>query len=249
MATGGHGGRHGLVLERRVVQVPVKGHEDLYHSLSPYDRIEADAPPFFVVQGGNDTLVDVHVARDFVEKFRRVAFAPIYYVELPFTQHSFDITASPRTSATTRAAVAFAESVVGHRSPLSAQLIANYQVPPTELSVEVEGEWRDARDLARTDGPFFVVTSDNPYSNVLSDQENVVRREQLHAFLSRRGVAARTSRAHDSRGVWPDEFGVALRVAREVAQALAVAWNQNAFYEVGGDVVVVRAADSDDVLV
>ena len=40
---------------------------------------------------------------------RDVAHAPIYYVELPFTQHAFDISASPRTSATTRAAVAFAE--------------------------------------------------------------------------------------------------------------------------------------------
>ena len=48
--------------------------------------------------------------------FARVAFAPIYYVELPFTQHAFDLTASPRTSATTRAAVAFAESV-GHARP------------------------------------------------------------------------------------------------------------------------------------
>ena len=246
-----HGRGRGLLylLERRVVQVPVKGHEDLYRSLSPYDRIQTDAPPFFVVQGGNDTLVDVHVARDFVEKFRRVAYAPIYYVELPFTQHSFDITASPRTSATTRAAVAFAESVAGLRSPLSAQLIASYQVPPTELSVEVEGEWRDAREFARTDGPFFVVTPDNPYSNVVSDEENVRRRDELRAFLSRRGVLVRTSRAHDTQGTWPDEFGVALFVAREDAQALAVAWNQNAFYEVNADVVVVRAADSDEVLV
>ncbi len=194
-------------------------------------------------------MVDVHVARDFVEKFRRVAYAPIYYVELPFTQHSFDITASPRTSATTRAAVAFAESVAGLRSPLSAQLIASYQVPPTELSVEVEGEWRDAREFARTDGPFFVVTPDNPYSNVVSDEENVRRRDELRAFLSRRGVLVRTSRAHDTQGTWPDEFGVALFVAREDAQALAVAWNQNAFYEVNADVVVVRAADSDEVLV
>ena len=44
--------------------------------------------------------------------FERDAVAPIYYVELPFTQHAFDITASARTSATTRAAVAFATSVV-----------------------------------------------------------------------------------------------------------------------------------------
>ena len=108
-----HGLGRGLrkLLESRVVQRPLLGHEDLYRALSPYHRIHEGAPPFLVVQGANDTLVDVNVARDFVERFRRVARAPIYYVELPFAQHAFDATASPRTSATTRAAVAFATSV------------------------------------------------------------------------------------------------------------------------------------------
>jgi acetyl esterase/lipase len=39
--------------------------------MSPLDRISADAPPFFVVQGRNDTLVDVQVARDFVDRVPR----------------------------------------------------------------------------------------------------------------------------------------------------------------------------------
>jgi acetyl esterase/lipase len=98
-----------VLLEGRVVQLPYLDHQDLYRQMSPLERIGVDAPPFLVIQGGNDTLVDVNVARGFVEKFRRVALAPIYYVELPFTQHAFDVTASPRTSATTRAAVAFAD--------------------------------------------------------------------------------------------------------------------------------------------
>ena len=247
-----HGRGRGLLylLERKVVQLPVKGNEALYRSLSPYDRIEIDAPPFFVVQGGNDTLVDVHVARDFVEKFRRVAFAPIYYVELPFTQHSFDITASPRTSATTRAAVAFAESVAAPRVPLSPELIATYQVPPSELSVEIDGAWRDAREVARTHGTFFVVTSDNPRSEVLPEADNEKRREELWSFVSRRGIVGFNSRGHDTQGSWPDEFGVALvGVTRDEARALAAAWDQHAFYEVSAEAVVVRATDTDDVLV
>src|SRR5580704_9234400 len=76
-----------ILLERRVVQVPYQGNEPLFRALSPFDRIAADAPPFLVVQGRNDTLVDVQVARDFVTKFREVASVPVYYVELPFTQH------------------------------------------------------------------------------------------------------------------------------------------------------------------
>ncbi len=103
------------LLEHRVVQVPLEGHEDLYESLSPLSRIHADAPPFLVVQGVVDTLVDVNVARGFVERFREVARSPIYYVELPLTQHAYDVTASARTSATTRAAIAFAGSVVARR--------------------------------------------------------------------------------------------------------------------------------------
>lgn len=246
------GGGRGLLylLERRVIQLPYKGHEALYSSISPYDRIAADAPPFFIVQGVNDTLVDVQVARDFVQRFRTVAFAPIYYVELPFTQHSYDITASPRTSATTRAAVAFAESVAAPRTALTPQLIANYQVPPTELTVEIDGTWRDAQDVARREGPFFVVTSDNPYSTLVGEEENAKRREELRAFVTRRGFVVRHSRGRDPRGAWPDELGVAImNASREDAQALAVAWRQHAFYDVGPESVLVRAADTDDVVV
>jgi len=61
------------LLEQRVVQ---KRHDDdpaIYEAMSPYHRLHEDAPPFLVIQGGNDTLVDVNVARHFVEKFRLVA--------------------------------------------------------------------------------------------------------------------------------------------------------------------------------
>jgi acetyl esterase/lipase len=109
----GHGRGLSDLLERRVVQQPMAGHEDLYRAMSPMERITPQAPAFLVIQGTNDTLVDVNVARSFVARFRERAQAPIYYVELPFTQHAFDLTASPRTSATTRAVVAFLEATVG----------------------------------------------------------------------------------------------------------------------------------------
>jgi acetyl esterase/lipase len=239
-----------LLLERRVVQVPFQGHETLYLTLSPYERISPDSPPFFVVQGVNDTLVEVNVARNFVAKFRDVAFAPIYYVELPFTQHAFDVTASPRTSATTRAAVAFAESVAGPRPALTAALVASYQTPPTELFVQVDGQWHEAREAASGLGPLFVVTSDNPYSQVQSAEVNEVRRHQLRQSLRRRGLDFVESLSRDPRGRWPDEAGVALRAAsRDEARALACAWDQFAYYEVTSSGVTVRDAESDGVLV
>ncbi len=108
----GHGGELRRLLETRVVNKSIADHPDLYRAMSPMERISASAPPFLVIQGGNDTMVDVNVARCFVARFRSVSTAPIYLVELPLTQHAFDVTASPRTSATTRAAVAFAEAAV-----------------------------------------------------------------------------------------------------------------------------------------
>ena len=108
----GHGKGLMHLLENRVVKQKYKDNAALYESLSPMHRVTADSPPFLVIQGGNDTLVDVNVARGFVKHFADVASAPIYYVEMPFAQHTFDLTASPRTSAATRAVVAFATSVV-----------------------------------------------------------------------------------------------------------------------------------------
>jgi acetyl esterase/lipase len=248
-----HGLGRGIrfLLERRVVQQPYEGNEQLYAELSPLARIRADAPPFFVVQGTTDTLVDVNVARDFVATFREVAFAPIYYVELPLTQHAFDVTASPRTSATTRAAVAFAESVAMARPTISPALRASYQVPPNELWVAVDpGCSVPALEATRALGSFVVVTSDNPYSRLLSDEENTNRRVSLHEFLRRRGIAYYEVTSHDPSGRWPDETCVALPgVSSDDGRALARSWNQFAIYDVCPSGIVVRAVDSDEVLV
>ena len=243
----GWGIRH--LLEHRVVQQPYVGAEGLYRDLSPYHRIHEGAPPFLVVQGVNDTLVDVQVARAFVARFRDVAFAPVYYIELPFTQHAFDLTASPRTSATTRAAVAFAESVVVPRQRRTT-LVEGYRVPPTRLEVEVEGEWLDATHAARRLGSFSVITSDNPYSARLDDAENEVRRAALHDQVRQRALAVATTRARATDSTWPDEYGIALVSApAHLALNLARAWDQYAIYEVDEDSVVVRDVASGAVLV
>jgi acetyl esterase/lipase len=238
-----------ILLERRVVQVPFAENEPIYRAMSPFDRIVADAPPFFVVQGRNDTLVDVQVARDFVAKFRDVALAPMYYVELPFTQHAFDISASPRTSATTRAAVAFAESVV-HRPRLTPSLVKSYQVPPTELVVKVpNGEWVAAQEAARELGPFTVLTSDNPFSAELAAHENAERRSELFADLQRRGVQSRPTVGRDPLGLWPAEEGFALfDRSVEFSRELARAWDQFAIYDVSEDGVLVRSVDTGELL-
>ncbi len=238
-----------VLLERRVVQVPFEENEPIFRAMSPFDRIAPDAPPFLVVQGRNDTLVDVQVARDFVTKFREVAHAPMYYVELPFTQHAFDISASPRTSATTRAAVAFAESVI--RRPRSTpSLVKSYQVPPTELVVKVaNGDWVAAQEAARELGPFTVLTSDNPFSAELGADENAERRSELFADLQRRGVQLRHTIGRDPSGAWPVEEGFALLdQSVDFARELARAWDQFAIYDVSEDGVLVRSVGTGELL-
>ena len=226
------------LLENRVVQRPYEGHEDLYRALSPLHRIHEGAPPFLVIQGVVDTLVDVNVARGFVARFAEVALAPIYYVELALTQHAFDVTASPRTSATTRAALAFAESVVA--SPSSRAYGQLYERAGEQLDVELDGEWRGARDAAARLGGFFVVTADNPGSTLLAEEVNAARRALLDETLARRGVARRRTRVAGLDG-WPEETGFALwgRTA-EFARSLAAAFDQAAFYRVDGDGVYVE---------
>ena len=67
-----------------------------YISASPVNHVSADAPPFFVLHGRNDSLVPVEQARAFVARLRQVSKQPVVYAELPFTQHGFDIFGSAR---------------------------------------------------------------------------------------------------------------------------------------------------------
>ena len=67
------------------------------------------APPFFVLQGANDTLVPVETARTFVQRLRAVSRSPVAYAELPLAQHAFDVLASLRCQATTSAVGDFLE--------------------------------------------------------------------------------------------------------------------------------------------
>jgi acetyl esterase/lipase len=101
----------GLVamLEKTVMKVKEDDDPEVFRHASPTYRVNADAPPFFVLQGVNDTLVPVETARTFVERLRAVSRAPVAYAELPLAQHAFDVLASLRCRATTSAVGDFLE--------------------------------------------------------------------------------------------------------------------------------------------
>lgn len=65
---------------------------------SPITHVSADAPPFFVLHGSNDSLVPVQQARSFTVRLREVSRNPVVYAELPCAQHAFDIFGSARAA-------------------------------------------------------------------------------------------------------------------------------------------------------
>ncbi len=107
----------GLVelLERQVMKASREEDPAAWDEASPIFRITEDAPPFLVIHGTNDTLVPVQAARNFVERFRERARAPIVYAEIPGAQHAFEIFPSLRTSLVLHGVERFLCWVLSHR--------------------------------------------------------------------------------------------------------------------------------------
>ena len=103
----------GLVdlLQRRVMKTTMEEDRVAFEQASPERRITASAPPMFVVQGSNDTLVPPQVGRRFAERLREQSESPVAYLELPGAQHAFDVVLSIRSRHTTLGAVRFLEGI------------------------------------------------------------------------------------------------------------------------------------------
>ncbi len=99
------------LLERFVMKQPIADDRERYVQASATERVGPAAPPMFVLHGINDTLVPIRVARRLVERLRAVSSAPVAFVELPRTQHAFDVLASIRCRHTTLGVVRFLEGV------------------------------------------------------------------------------------------------------------------------------------------
>jgi acetyl esterase/lipase len=98
--------------KRLLARMVMKTRErEVYRLASPLSHVNADAPPFFVVHGRNDTLVPVEEARLFVERLRAVSSNPVLYLELPGTEHAFDVFPSIRSDHVVSAVGRFCELV------------------------------------------------------------------------------------------------------------------------------------------
>jgi acetyl esterase/lipase len=85
----------------RVVFPPGAVDED-YLLASPMNHITADAPDFLVVHGAHDSLVPVKQARVFSQRLRDTTKGSVAYLELPSTQHAFEVFGSVRAHHTIR---------------------------------------------------------------------------------------------------------------------------------------------------
>jgi acetyl esterase/lipase len=96
-------------LVRRYVMAADARYPDDYRAASPLFRVNADAPPFLVLHGSNDTLVPVADARAFVARLRDVSKNPVAYAEIRGAQHAFDIFPSIRSAHVVRGVERFLE--------------------------------------------------------------------------------------------------------------------------------------------
>jgi acetyl esterase/lipase len=117
------------MFERRIFKTTYTEHPEVFKAASPLYRLRADAPPFFVIHGANDTLIPVAEARAFAHQLGQVSQSPVLYAELPFTQHAFDVLPSVRSAHAVAAVVRFLEGARHH-------LISSEQVSMTTLSAD-----------------------------------------------------------------------------------------------------------------
>ncbi|BBX95999.1 alpha/beta hydrolase [Mycobacterium lacus] len=107
-STEGEGRREFVgLLEKLVVKRKFSTHRHIYVDASPITRVHADAPPFFVLHGHDDSLIPVAEAREFVDQLRAVSKSPVVYAGLPNAQHAFDIFGSSRAHQAAEAVARF----------------------------------------------------------------------------------------------------------------------------------------------
>ncbi len=99
---------------------------ETFRDSSPITHVSDGAPPFFVLQGRNDSLVPVEQARSFVTRLRAHNHQPVCYAELPYAQHAFDVLGSPRAHHTAVAVEQFLAEVYTPRGTADSYVHAGH---------------------------------------------------------------------------------------------------------------------------
>jgi acetyl esterase/lipase len=104
------------ILQRFIVRKPFAEHRQVYLDASPITKVRADAPPFFVLHGEDDSIIPVQEGREFVAALKAVSDNPVVYAEIPHAQHAFDFFGSPHGHFTADAVQTFLDWVRAKRT-------------------------------------------------------------------------------------------------------------------------------------
>jgi acetyl esterase/lipase len=114
-------GRQGLwaLLEDKVIGTTFAADGHTWRQASPTFRVAEQAPPFLVVHGSTDAIVDAAQSRRLVHALRKSS-VPVGYAELPHAQHAFDALPTARTAHTVAAVHRFLTAVHQRELPVGA---------------------------------------------------------------------------------------------------------------------------------
>ncbi|MET0474365.1 MAG: alpha/beta hydrolase [Mycobacterium sp.] len=84
------------ILQRYIVKKRFAENRQVYLDASPITKVRADAPPFFVLHGTDDSIIPVGEGREFVDALSQKSDDVVIYSEIPHAQHAFDFFGSPR---------------------------------------------------------------------------------------------------------------------------------------------------------
>ena len=100
------------LLARIVVKADRADDPDAFRRVSPTHRVHPGAPPFMIFHGERDTLVPVEDARAFARALEATSNEPVLYVELPGSEHAFDLAPSLRCARVVEGIERFLRTVV-----------------------------------------------------------------------------------------------------------------------------------------
>jgi acetyl esterase/lipase len=100
------------LLEDVVVKRSRQADPDAFRAVSPTHRVHAGAPPFMIFHGEHDSLVPTEDARIFARRLEEVSREKVLYIELPGSEHAFDLAPSLRCARVVEAIERFLRTVV-----------------------------------------------------------------------------------------------------------------------------------------
>lgn len=103
------------ILQRYIVKKRFVENRQVYLDASPITKVRADAPPFFVLHGADDSVIPVIEGREFVAALAQKSDDVVIYSEIPHAQHAFDFFGSPHGHYTATAVAHFLDWVRAKR--------------------------------------------------------------------------------------------------------------------------------------